>query len=456
MPTVQTQVRKKRTLHYIHERVVENLNPQSTEHFQQSFSFKIQTIDIESDDLFEEELLLVAFPISYLHHIPNILRQFDLQEDAYYFYHQCKELLAIPEKHTNDKGGGKLDFQSFFNDIPYSLCSINDTATVIIVLHPLNDVGKNKKARNYRLIGYIHAVELDFIPDKANGKSFSAYYFNMLRISNQVVNGKQIYRRKRIFSVFFNVFFKLSVQNGMHYSYASMGRENVAINTALARSAKENGAHHEFLPFKIYSKINWLYGSSSCARQLVDITNDPVQLDKMYELVKEKQGKQLFFHLYSKESFLELVKKVTAYSKNSRVYMVTDGNGQMKAATFAIHWGDYFSFKILNPKGILRLIAALKITEKILYPTLAVGEPKAFKTLLKGIAYHYHKNYGTHLTFMPTHPSDPLAKVKKSILSDEYNYFILTDQKEDLQRYKQLSADGKAGDGHLFVEQPLL
>ena len=454
MPAVQTQTTQKRTLHYIHERVIEEVEQERAELFQQSFSFKIKTVDIQSDDSFEEELLLLAFPISYLHQIPNILQRFGLRDDAFYFSHQCKELIAVPEKHTNEKGGGKLDFQSFFNNIPYSLCSINDTATVITVLHPLEN--NSGKPRDYRLVGYIHAVEFDFMPDKETGELFNAYYFNMLRISNKVINGERLYRRKRIFSLFFNVFFKLSVQNGMHYSYACMGRENVSINTALANSAKENGAYHELLPFKIYSKINLLYGSSRCAKKLIDITDNPVQLDKMYELMKERQGKMLFYHLYTKELFLDLIAKVTEYSKTSRVFMIADEKGEMESAAFAIHWGDYFSFKILNPKGILRLIAALKITEKILYPILAVGEPKAFKTLLKGMTYHYRKNYGTHLTFMPTHPSDPLVSVKKSMVSDEYNYFILTDREADLQRYKRLSADGKEGDGHLFVEQPLL
>ena len=110
MPAVQTETTKKRTLHYIHERVIEEVEQERAELFQQSFSFKIKTVDIQSDDSFEEELLLLAFPISYLHQIPNILQRFDLRDDAFYFSHQCKELLAVPEKHTNEQGGGKLDF----------------------------------------------------------------------------------------------------------------------------------------------------------------------------------------------------------------------------------------------------------------------------------------------------------------------------------------------------------
>ena len=139
-------------------------------------NFSYKTLDIDSYDIFEDEL------------------------DTDYFFHQCKDVISVPEKHINDKGQGKFTFQTYFHNFPQSALSINNNALVVAVLHPqtLNKDGK----REFNVVGYIHVNRFDVYHDN---ERFDGYYYNMLRISERIENNKKIYRRKKIFTLMFSI-----------------------------------------------------------------------------------------------------------------------------------------------------------------------------------------------------------------------------------------------------------
>ena len=450
----QTTVQK-RTFHYIYEKEIQKSDLDDLENVQYQIKFKKKEMELESEDTFEEELLLLGFPIEFLNNVDTILRSFGLRDDVFYFYKECKDVLSYPEKHINAKGEGKLDFQSFFHNIPYSVVSINDTAIVVVALRVSKEKAFNKEGLDYQLAGYIHAVRYSFHNQVKGGKEEKGYYFNMLRVSEKMENGKKIYRRKKIFSMFFAIALELGAMEGMNYSYAAMGKENDAITSALERSCNYHDKHFEFLSFKVYAKVNLIHGSRRYAKQIINITQDKERLSEMYQMVKETYSPFMFFNLFDEAKFLNMVKQITAYSKSSGVYMIADDQGKMQAASFGVNWGDYFSFLMQNPKGILKLIDRLKLTEKILYPILNVGKPAAFDKLLKGMIRHYRKEENVNLTFLSSFDGDPLQSVKKSFIHDDYLYFIIARYEEELQAMKKASALTGVP-VRMFFDQPLL
>ena len=450
----RTNTLKKRSYHYIFDEEVQQSQRDGEGMVKHAYSFKYKTVEVESEDLFDDDIILLAFPIQYLNHIDSILRTFDLKDDVFHFYQQCMDVIAAPEKHIDEKGKGKLSFQSFFSNVPYSLTSIGDTAIVLVGLHP-ETRRTDGKARNYHLAGYIHINRFTFIPDKSTGEVHNGYYYNLLRMSERSENGVKVYRRKKLFTLFFTVMLDLTFVGKVNYAYATMGKENQKIKDALHACATRYGIHYERQPFTVYSKINSLFGSKRYANQMVDITEDQNLLKAYYQKVQVGFSDFLFYNMLTEVEFLDQIKQITAYSKSSRVYMLPGEKGEMKAAAFAINWGDYFKFLILNPKGIFRVIAALKITEKVVFPVWGIGEPEDYKMLLKGIGYRFNKFENAQLTFLNTYKGDPYGKVKKSILADDYIYFIITHNKEKLQYYKQLASD-KAGNMRLYADRQLL
>lgn len=445
---------KKRTYHYIFDEEVQQSQKDGAGMVKHAYSFKYKTIDVESEDLLDEEVILLAFPIKYLNHIDSILRTFGLKDDVFNFYQQCMDVIAAPENHIDEKGKGKLSFQSFFNNVPFSLTSIGDSAIVLVGLHP-EPPRTDNKLREYHLVGYIHINRLTFMPDKSTGEIHNGYYYNLLRMSERSNNGVKVYRRKKLFTLFFTVMLDLTFVGKVNYAYATMGKENQKIKDALHACAVRYGIHYERQPFTVYSKINSIFGSKNYANQLIDITENQDRLKEYYKKVHTGFSDFLFYNMLTEAEFLAQIKKITSYSKSSRVYMLPDENGGMKACSFAIHWGDYFKFLILNPKGIFRLIAALKITEKVVFPVWGTGNPADYKNLLKGIGYIFKKNEGTQMTFLNSYEGDPYRSVKKSIIADDYIYFIITHNKEKLQAYKKLASD-EAGNMRLYMDRQLL
>ncbi len=413
-------------------------------------SFDYQTREIDSEDTFEGELFLMAFPITQMERIDEALRHFNLYDDLDYFYQECREVVARPERHINEKGQGKLSFQSYFHQVPRSLSSINNTAIVVVALYPTGVTMPNGQQK-YEMVCYIHANEFQF---EGIDRLETGYYYNMLRVSEKVENGVKVYRRKKIFTCVFSILHDLANVNDVDYVYASMGRENQAINDALDRNVKQAGKYYERLPVMVYSHFNRFLGRKKQAQKMVNISNDTIRLLQMYRKVKASHGNHLFFKYHNEVEFIKLVKDMKSFSESSNVWMLPDENGEMTAAVVAMNWGDYFALTLENAKGLIKLIAGL--TEKVLYPFMGVGEPAAYKQLLQGIAYHYRKEHGVALSFLLSYSGDPYAKIKKSMICDEYYYFMITKKsKEDLHQLQDASKD-EAGNVRLFTGMPIL
>ncbi len=414
-------------------------------------SLSYQSRQIDSEDTFEGELFLMAFPITQMERIDEALRHFNLYDNLDYFYQECREVVARPERHINEKGQGKLSFQSYFHDVPHSLSSINNTAIVVVALRAFKETDA-KGRHKYEMVCYIHANEFQF--EGLAEKLETGYYYNMLRVSEKVENGVKVYRRKKIFTCVFSILHDLANVNNVDFVYASMGRENQAINDALDRNTKQAGKYYERLPVMVYSHFNRWLGSKKQAQKLVNISNDTIRLLQMYRKVKQTHGKHVFFKYHNEMEFLKLIKDLKSFSASSNVWMLPDENGDMAAAVIAMNWGDYFSLTLENAKGLIKMIAGL--TEKVLYPFLAVGEPTAYQQLLKGIAYHYRKEHGVALSFLLSYEGDPYAKIKKSLICDEYYYFMISKtSKKDLLDLQERSKDD-AGNVRLFTGMPIL
>ena len=56
--------------------------------------YDYKTIEIESEDSFDKELIILAFPMSELPNADKILSMFGLRENTEYFYQQCRELIS--------------------------------------------------------------------------------------------------------------------------------------------------------------------------------------------------------------------------------------------------------------------------------------------------------------------------------------------------------------------------
>lgn len=230
------------------------------------FKFDVNESLVASEDTFEEDLLLLSFPIAHMDHIAPILNHFDLNTSKENFLEQCREVIAVAENHQDEKGGGKMSFQSLFYNIPQSIQSVNYDAVIVLSIHVY---GKQKEAKDYRIVGYIHANEFEFAPYEDESRIEKGYYYNMLRVTEHLENGVKIYRRKKIFSLMFSILHHLVYQNGVNFCFACMGKENESIKEALHRNTLLHGEYYERLPFTMYSKINRLYGSKKEYEKLV-------------------------------------------------------------------------------------------------------------------------------------------------------------------------------------------
>ncbi len=419
---------------------------------QHSFSFKTREKAYPADDLFDGELITLVFDINYLNHIDSILRQFNLREDVFYFYQQCQDVIAVPEYHVDEKGNGKMAFQSYFHNIPHSLCSINYTALVVATLHV--EEAKGDAPRNYHLVNYIHVNKFDFKPDPTKDILEPAFFWNMLRISERTIKGEQIYRRQKIFNTVFWVLHDLTYEHNVKYAYANMGRENDSIAKSLRQNSKRWNIAFERLPFKMYSLINRVTGSKKAAKRLVNITDDPDRLRDMYQKVHSKMKNYLFYHYLTEDHFMDFIQKMTGYSKTSGVYCLEDESGNMTACTVAVNWGDYLTFMIKNPTGVFKVIQKFEIMKKFLYFMLSWGEPAEFRQLVKGLSHKYLKEQGVEVTIQPAFKGDPHYEVKKSLLDDDYAYFVITHDQQKMDEFKKHASD-KDGNVMLFLDQPI-
>ena len=432
---------KKRQYHYI-----EGKDPQDPS------KIKYITRDIECDDAFEGDLIMLCFPIKMMDEISTVLSNFNLRSDPEYFYSECKEIVSVPEKHVNEKGEGKLTFQSYFHKFPESVNAFFDDAMVVVILHP--QPGATEATRNYNMICYIQCNHIDF--KSPDGQLHKGYYYNVLRMSEQTVDGKAIYRRKRIFTTMFSILLDMVTMLDMHFVYASMGRENQAINDALKMNTTRNGKFFETFPMRNNSHINLVTGSSSAAGKLIDISNNEEMLKEYYKRIKETRGKFVFNQMHSEENFRSMVKRILGSSPSSRIYMVKDAKGNFGAAGFFVNWGDYMHLKLQNPKGfLLKSIDAMKITDKILYPMLLVGDAKLVRQMVKGASYKYRKEHKVQITVLNAIDGDPYFEIKKSIVFDPFVYFIIYDRPETYAAMKEHSKD-EQGNIRIFIDTPML
>ncbi len=408
--------------------------------------------DIECDDAFDGDLVMLAFPISLMKEISSVLSAFHLRDDADFFYSECREVVSVPEKHVNEKGEGNITFQSYFHKFPESVQHFFDDATVIVMLHP-QSATDSKGNHDYNMIGYIHANHIEFKDTK--GEVQTGYYYNVLRLSERTVDGKPIYRRKRIFTTMFSILLDITILKDIHFVYASMGRENQAINDALKMNSARNGKLFETFPMLNNSHPSIFLGSSGAAQRLVDISGNKEKLHEYYLKVKETRDTFVFNQMFSEEKFNKMVDRILKSSPTSRIYMIPDEKGHILSAGFFMNWGDYLHLKLQNPTGILKIIDGLKITDKLLVPFLLVGRADITKKLIRGAAYKFRKEHKVHITVLNGTPGDPYYDVKKGIIKDNYNYFVIYDRPEEFEAMKSKSKDA-AGNVRLFVDTPML
>ncbi len=404
------------------------------------------------DDKFEQDLVMLAFPIKMLEDISSVLKNFKLRDDAAYFYSECKEVVSVPEKHVNEKGEGKLTFMSYFHRFPESVTSFFNDAIVVAVLHPLGKINE-QGLQDYNMIGYIHANIIDF--KDADDQVKQGYYYNILRMSEATVEGEAIYRRKRIFTTVFSVLLDLVTVNDIHFVYANMGRENQGILDALKMNSQRTGKLYETFPMRNNTQINLLFDSRSASKKLVDISKDEKRLKEYYQKIAESRQSYVFNQLHSEANFFNMVHRILGSSPSSKIYMLPDGNGNIAAAGFFINWADYLHLKLQNPKGLFKVIDNLQIIDRILYITLLVGDEKSARTLTKGGAFRFRKEHGNLVTVMNAHEGDPHFEVKKSIIYDPFVYFAIYDRPEMFERMKARSKDAQ-GNVRIFIDTPML
>ena len=65
-------------------------------------SFSYQVIDIDSYDIFEEPLEIVVTDINFLPQMGDVLDVLGYVPDTKYFFHQCRDIIYVPEKHINN------------------------------------------------------------------------------------------------------------------------------------------------------------------------------------------------------------------------------------------------------------------------------------------------------------------------------------------------------------------
>lgn len=402
--------------------------------------------DIVCDDTFDGDLVLLAFPIGLMPEISSVLKQFGLRDDAAFFYSECREVVSVPEKHVNEKGEGKLTFQSYFHKFPESVSSFFDDARVVVILHPQQT--ENNGLKDYNMIGYIHANHIDF--KSPDGQLHKGYYYNVLRLREEAQ-----YRRKRVFTTMFSVLLDIVTLEDVHFVYASMGRENQAINDALKMNSERNGKFFETFPMRNNTHVNLIIGSKSAANKLVDISNDKEALKEYYSKLKAIKDPLVFNQLHSESNFFSVVNRILGSSPTSRIFMMPDARGNFDAAGLAMNWGDYMEVKLQNPKGFFKVIDSLRLTNKVLYPTMLVGSPENVRQLVKGAAYKYRREEKVQVTILNAPDGDPHFDVKKSIIYDPFVYFVIYDRPETYAAMKEHSKNAN-GDIRLFIDTPML
>jgi hypothetical protein len=402
-------------------------------------------MNIESDDSFEGPLEIAAFHIRELYRVNEVLDCYNLNGNVENFYEQCRSVLSVPEKHVDEKGNGKLTFQSYFHGIPDSLASINDNAIVVVAMHP-------KENGEYNLVCYIHANLFTFMD--MQGTEQEGFYYNVLRISEKSEHGQKIYRRKRIFTLIFSVLHSLVEVRELHFAYAAMGKENQAINEALVMNSIRYKKHFEKFYVRNNTKINKLFGSASCAKKMTDITENKELLSQYFKLLKAQKGRYLFMNIWSEEQFFGLIDRIKSYSKSSKIYAILGNQGEVLAGIIALNWGDYFHLKLENPKGIFKFLDSLNLTKNLLYPILMAGPADLMKILMKGIAWKFNKEHSVKLSLYNSYAGDPYEKIKESIIFDNYQFFIITDVPEKFKALQEFSKDSE----HIkvFIEHPIL
>lgn len=414
--------------------------------------YQTQKVNFESEDLYDKEVITLAFHISELHNAGKILKMFGLRDDTNYFYDQCRSVISVSESHQAEGGSSGFAMQVYFHNFPESVIHVNDRAIVVVALEPKPETAANG-LKDYWLVGYIHANIFD-MRDK-DGSLHEGFYYNVLRISERYENGKKVYRRKKIFTMIFSVLHSLVGVYGMHFAYASMGKENKAIHDALVMNSKTHNKHFETFPVRTNTLFNKWFGSKSAAAKLIDITHDKEKLKEMYKMLDAQKRDYVFNSIHSEELFFKLIDDITIYSKTSKVFMLPDANGNIEAAGLAMNWGDYFALTLENPKGLFKFLASLKLTDRILYPILLVGSVEGVKTLLKGMGSIYLKQHKTYLSVINSYEADIYKEVKKGLLHDEYIFFIISDRLEHLNRLKEESKSPE-GNVRFFIDNPIL
>jgi hypothetical protein len=414
--------------------------------------YQTQKVNFESEDLYEKEIVTLAFHISELHNADKILKMFGLRDDTNYFFDQCRSVISVSESHQSEGGSEGFAFQAYFHDFPESVIHINDRAIVVVSLEP-KDTANANGLKDYWLVGYIHANIFD-LRDQ-DGSLHEGFYYNMLRISERSEGGKKVYRRKKIFTMIFSVLHSLVGVYGVHFAYASMGKQNRAIHDALVLNSKTHNKHFETFPVRTNTVINKFFGSKSAAAKLVDITYNKEKLKEMYKMLEAQKRDYVFNSVHSEDMFMTLMDNITKYSKTSKAYMLPNANGGIEAAAVAVNWGDYFALTLDNPKGFFKVFASLKITDRLLYPIHIVGSKEGVKTLLKGLASKYLKEHKVYISILNSYDADQYADVKKGLMHDDYIFFIITDRLEHFNRLKEQSksADGKV---RFFIDNPIL
>jgi hypothetical protein len=414
--------------------------------------FEYKTIEIESEDTFEGPLDIFAFHISLLPRAHELLSQFGYNNDRAFFDFQCREVISAPEQHVNNKGEGLITFRVYFKNVPQSITSINENATVVIVIAPKPALGN--QPIDYDLVGYIHANEFFFNSPKYTELK-KAYFYNLLRINELADNqDNPLFRKKRVFTLLFSVLRSLVDENEIHYVFATMGKENQTILEALANNSKRHNKFYKSVPFTVFTRLNHFYSSGSAFKKLTVITHDKARLAEMHAMVKADKHHHLFYNLHTVADLEHLISNIKNYSKSSDVYALIE-NDKIKAAAFVMNWGDYFDFTLKNPKGVFKLISALKLTNNLMYPFLITGDVKSADTLLKGVTYKFRTQDNCYISLINSEPGDKYESAKKSFLKDDYNFFLIYDRMEDYNNFESEATDSK-GNLHLFYDNPLL
>lgn len=416
-------------------------------------SLRCDDIEIKVIDRFKEDLELLVVPVRSLERISEILADVGLNTSRDFFEEQCREVISVPEKHFNEQTGqGLLTFRVYFRNLPGSLASINGRALVVLCLHPLQE-RDHAGRKNYRLAGYAHVNSFDYM-DHPSGALHPSYYYNLLRVSTFSTNGKSLYRQCGMFATIFSIFDELTKINGVNVGYANFGKDNRGMQRSMETLSRLFNKGYDQFPVDSYIKINRLFRSRRWSEKLVDISEDDNRIRKFHEKILEGGERFLLQQYATYDSFREMFERLRSYSRTSRIYMLPGKNGEICAAALAINWGDYFDLTLEKPRGLFKLVASMKITERILWPIHFVGEVGDVAKLLKGIAYLYEKKHKVHLSLMMSQPGDPYARLKRSVLRDPFVYFTMYNRAKE---YQDLESSCRTKDGRLsiFTETPL-